>query len=210
MNLFSINVSNVSKAFSAKKIIFQNIGFEVKSGEVLGIAGPNGSGKSTLMKIVLGVIRPDSGNVAWSIGDKTISKDEYNQFSGFAAPYLNLYEEFTAVEMIDTISKLRGEIIQKAIINELLRKFLLLEHINKPIRNFSSGMKQRVKLLIASMHNPALLALDEPSSNLDNRGFDIVCQLIEDSKNAGSAIILASNEDKELALCNNIISITNN
>lgn len=210
MKSIVINGTNLSKSFFRKNYIFRDINFEVKSGEVLGICGPNGSGKSTLLKIIIGLVKQSSGVVEWKIDDKKIDEDSYFDHYGFAAPYLNLYEEFTPLELIAVLNRLRGLKLSSEQSIELLKKFYLAEHKNKAIRNFSSGMKQRMKLLTSLFHSPKVLILDEPSTNLDTKGIELVFSLIEHHKQQGGAVLLASNDESELSLCNNRIYVSKN
>jgi len=207
MKNINIIAENLSIAFSQRKFIFQDISFELENSQVLAICGKNGSGKSTLIKIILGIIKPTKGNVRWNLNNEIINKDDYNEHCGFAAPYLNLYDEFSPLELINVITQLKYIKVSDIQIKELLMQFLLFEHRFKPIRNFSSGMKQRMKLLIAKLSNPLVLLLDEPSSNLDNIGFEIVRDMIMQQKNMGGLVLLASNEDKEIELSDKRIII---
>ncbi len=207
MKNIKIVAENISIAFSPRKFIFKDISFELENGEVLAICGKNGSGKSTLLKIILGIIKQTKGNVYWKDEGQIIDKDDYNNYCGFSAPYLNLYEEFTPIELMKVISQLRSIIIEDVYQKELLSQFLLFEHRYKPIRNFSSGMKQRMKLLIAKLAKPPVLILDEPSSNLDSIGFEIVRDLILEHKKEGGLVLLASNEEKEIELSEKSITI---
>ncbi len=209
MNSVVINGENISKSFFRKNYIFRGLNFSVCNGEVLGICGPNGSGKSTLLKIIIGLMRQSSGKVEWEIEGKKMEESKYFLHYGFASPYLNLYEEFTPLELIAVISRLRGLKFADDESTELLKKFFLAEHRNKPIRNFSSGMKQRMKLLTATIHKPKVLILDEPSTNLDSRGVELALSLIDSHKKDGGAVLLASNDDHELSLCTNKVYVSN-
>lgn len=201
--------NNISKSYSSNKYILKNISFEGKNGDIIGICGPNGSGKSTLVKIIAGINSTTKGSIIWKIGSEQIHKEEYFRYFGFVAPYLNIYEEFTPVELIKVVSRIRQESISKSKIDELLELFLLEKHNNKLIRNFSSGMKQRMKLLLSVLHSPVVLIYDEPTTNLDEIGIKLVNQLIEEQVNREGLVFLASNNEEELRFCNKRIFVNN-
>lgn len=207
MKSVKIELIDISKSFTAKEFLFEGVSFSLGNGDVIGIAGSNGSGKSTLVKIIISLVKPDRGKVIWTDGGLEISKDTLQDYYGFSAPYLNLYEEFTPLEFIKILTGLRGISPSKEEIQKKLSFFLLSEHKNKPIRNFSSGMKQRMKLLCASLGNPSVLILDEPSSNLDLQGIEIVKSMIANHRDSGGCTIIATNEQYELDLCTKVVTI---
>ncbi|HSL89509.1 MAG TPA: ATP-binding cassette domain-containing protein, partial [Ignavibacteriaceae bacterium] len=122
--------------------------------------------------------------------------------------YLVLYEEFSAWENLDLCAKIRGIKIDEQRVKYLLEKFLLLNRKDDLVKTYSSGMKQRLKFIFALMHSPALLILDEPTSNLDDEGKSSVYEIIKEeaSKNI---VIVASNENQDLSLCPEIIDLKN-
>lgn len=201
--------NNIFKAYSSNKYILKNISFEGKNGDIIGICGPNGSGKSTLVKIIAGINSTTKGSLIWEIDGKQISQDEYFSYFGFVAPYLNIYEEFTPVELITITSNIRRISVTKNKTNELLELFYLEKHSNKYIRNFSSGMKQRMKLLLSVLHSPAVLIYDEPTTNLDDIGIKLVNRLIKEQVEKDGIVFLASNNEEELRLCNKKIFVNN-
>lgn len=207
MSKFKLSVDKVTKSFTRKVNIFENISFDLLPGDIVGITGPNGSGKSTLLKIIVGSMQASSGKVEFQKDGKVIEPGEFNSYFGYVAPYLNLYEEFTPLEHNEIFSKIRNIPKNEDYFKENLEKFNLIKHRNKPIRNFSSGMKQRMKYLTAVISNPDILFLDEPTSNLDEAGSTILLDDVKRRAEAGCGIIMASNEVREIALCNSKISI---
>ncbi len=201
--------NNISKAFTSNKYILKSISFEGQNKDIIGICGPNGSGKSTLIKIIAGINATTKGSIIWKIDGKQICKDDYFRYFGFVAPYLNIYEEFTPIELIQVVAKIRRIHISSSMINELITKFYLERHSNKFIRNFSSGMKQRMKLLLSVLHNPDVLIYDEPTTNLDDIGINLVNQLIQEQVKNGGLVFLASNNEAELSMCNKKIFVQN-
>lgn len=207
MNNYKLIGENVTKAFG-RRLIFNNISFNYENSGIYGIAGFNGAGKSTLVKVMLGLISPTKGKIKHLHNGKEIIPEKFHDFIGFAAPYLVLYDEFTASENLRHIAKIRGIQLNEEKVNYLLDEFLIYDRRNDYVKGYSSGMKQRLKYVFALMHSPALLILDEPTSNLDNPGKEIAYKIIE-TESVSSIIILASNEENDLALCRSVIQIEN-
>lgn len=207
MSNYKLSGDNVTKAFG-RRLIFNNISFTYESNGVYGIAGFNGSGKSTLVKVILGILSPSKGKIKHLLNNKEIPSEKLHDHVGFAAPYLVLYDEFTASENLLNFAKIRGIGLNVEKTDYLLNEFLLFDRRNDYVKGYSSGMKQRLKYVFALMHSPDLLILDEPTSNLDNPGKEIAYKIIE-AESATSIVILASNEENDLALCESIIQIEN-
>jgi len=207
MNKYKLSGENVTKAFG-RRLIFSNVNFSYGSSGIYGIAGFNGSGKSTLVKVILGLLSASSGKIKHLLDDKEIPSENLHDFVGFAAPYLILYDEFTASENLQHFAKIRGTELNREKTDYFLNEFLLYDRRNDYVKGYSSGMKQRLKYVFALMHSPKLVILDEPTSNLDNPGKEIAYKIIE-SESVTSTVILASNEENDLALCKSVIQIEN-
>ncbi|MGE5481267.1 MAG: ABC transporter ATP-binding protein [Chloroflexota bacterium] len=206
MNI-KIKADGITHGFSGSRNLFDSVSFEVNGGEVFGIYGKNGSGKSTMLKALFGLLHLKKGKTSISLDCKELPRDEYSQYVGFAAPYINLYEEFTAPELLDVVGKLRGTERNPALESPILEKFMLEGQKYKPIKAYSSGMKQRAKLMIATYFNPLVLFLDEPGSNLDDIGVNLVNSLVKEYAEAGKIVLIATNESREKALCTNSLSL---
>ncbi len=206
--MIEIISENLEKRF-INKLIFKGVTFSLKKGDSLAITGRNGSGKSTLIKIVANLIKATSGKITFRINNKEILKEDFIRFIGFCAPYFNLYEEFTAYENLELFMKLKceGESVKEKI-NNLLNKVNLYHCRNSPVREYSTGMKQKLKLAFALINEPMLLLLDEPQSNLDFEGIELINNIIEEQNNRG-ILILASNEIWEPTLFNITLNIEN-
>jgi heme exporter protein A len=205
---FKLEVNNIKKTFN-RRIIFTNINFTLSNGSALAIAGRNGSGKSTLVKIIAGVLSPSNGLVSISINENEITPIDTFKHIGFVSPYLQLYDEFTAVENLDIFAKVRSLNIQRDVILELLRRVNLYNRKDDFVRTYSSGMKQRLKYTFALLHQPELLILDEPRSNLDAEGISIVYEIIKEQKQKG-AVLIATNDSEDLGLCEDVINLDEN
>lgn len=205
MNNYTLKLEKVTKIFG-RRLIFNEIDFEFFQGNIYGLAGQNGSGKSTLSKIISGIISPTKGKVNHFLNKKNIPSEKLHDIIGFVSPYLVLYDEFTAEENLIHFAKIRGTKYSETKAHKLFSEFNLFDRKNELLKTYSSGMKQRMKFLFALLHNPYLLLLDEPTSNLDKSGKDIVYDIIrEESKT--KCIIIASNESTDLEMCNEIIQI---
>ncbi|MDP3443479.1 MAG: ABC transporter ATP-binding protein, partial [Ignavibacteria bacterium] len=189
-----------------RRLIFNNLDLEFSSGNIYGVSGPNGSGKSTFVKIISDLISPTRGKVQHFLNNKQIVSENIHAHLGFVSPYLFLYDEFTAEENINHFARIRGINNYRDYSDQLFNDFGLFERKGDLVKGYSSGMKQRLKFIFALFHSPQLLIFDEPTSNLDNSGKDIVYKKIaEAGKNC--LVIVASNEENDLSLCGNIIDL---
>lgn len=195
--------SSLTKTFD-RKIIFQNISFQLKSGDSLAITGRNGTGKSTLIKLLSNTLSPSSGELELQTDNSKIRKEELYKYIGVVSPYLYFYEEFTAFECLMLAARIRG--IALTDINGMLEKVGLYSRKNDLVRVFSSGMKQRLKFAFALIHNPPVLLLDEPTSNLDKEGIGIVSGIINTHSENG-IIVIATNSEFEKSLCKKEINL---
>jgi heme exporter protein A len=200
MTQFLLRAQDVGKTFN-RKIVFQNVSFELERGGSLAITGRNGSGKSTLVKIIAGVLSPTSGQVTIENDGKALEETGRKEHLGLVTPYLQLYDEFTAMENIEILSRIRGvKQPDPQGVHSLLSLFGLWERRNDWLRVYSSGMKQRLKYVFALVHDPTLLILDEPTANLDSDGVSAVKQIVEEQKKRG-VLIVATNDAQEATWC---------
>lgn len=203
MSSYSIQSQNLSKSFG-RRLIFNDINFNWSENGILGISGPNGSGKSTLVKIIAGLIAPSSGKIIHKNSAGEIIPEKLHNHIGFVSPYLVLYEEFSAWENLSIFSKIRSVPFNEEKVIQYLSQFLLENRKDDLVKTYSSGMKQRLKFVFALMHSPEVLIFDEPTSNLDEGGKNVVYSIVrEEGKNR--IVIIASNEVKDLELCNEVL-----
>jgi len=206
VSLYSLKVSRVSKYY-AGTLVFKDISFEVHPGEVLAVAGWNGSGKSTLLRIIAGLVRPSKGQVDMFVEDRPIPRESRRRFVGMVAPALALYDELTALENMEFFCRVRGVSYNRKSCLSMMQWVGLAENAGKQCRNYSSGMKQRLKLVQALLHKPQLLLLDEPGCNLDTKGMTIVEEFISAQRQLGMTVI-ASNEKRELDYADRVINLS--
>lgn len=200
----TISLEKVGKRFN-REWIFRNLNFSFDEAASVAITGPNGSGKSTLLQVIAGSLLPSEGKVKYIFDQQEIPGDRFYQHIAFCAPYLDLIEEFTLAEFLEFHFKFKK--LRSGIDLEALPEFLQLGHaISKPLKNFSTGMRQRVKLGICFYSGSPVLLLDEPATNLDKKGIDWYLSEVEKIKD-NKLIVVSSNVEAEYSFCKQSIHI---
>lgn len=199
MNTRSLRMDafSLSKSFGRARI-FENVSFTVATGESIAFTGPNGSGKSTLCDIAAGLRRPSGGRIEYALDGESLGGGSLPRVTGMAGPRVNPYDELTGMENVSFVARARG--VDALAAAPLFEFFGLARHRDKPLRHYSSGMRQRLKLILAVLHDPALVILDEPGANLDAEGRAQLAEFIEHIR-ARTALIIATNDRDEAALC---------
>jgi ABC-type multidrug transport system ATPase subunit len=202
----TITLQNISKRYNYNWI-FRHIDFVFETGKKYAITGPNGSGKSTLLKILSANLTPSEGKIVFSNETKNIQPDEIFRQVSYCATYLELIEEFTLDEAIEFHFQFKK--LQQGIDKNHVAEILDLPlHKKKFLRDFSSGMKQRVKLGLAVLSDTPALLLDEPTTNLDAKSVDWYQNLVEKYAK-GRLLVIASNMQREYIFCEQILDISN-
>lgn len=204
MLMIQLKADNLEKRFG-HKTVFTNLSIE-SSTPVLGIAGTNGSGKSTLLKCLAALLKPTSGTVRWSIDGRDINRTDLKNILGFAAPYVQLYEELTVRENLEFIQNVRS-MDEKKSLADLLEPLGAKQLLGNHFGELSTGQQQRIKLAAAIIHNPDILLMDEPGSNLDEAGKEVIASLVEQYKKSNRMVVIASNQQYELDHCHEIIEL---
>lgn len=199
-----VSFRNVAKRYRYEWI-FRNVEFTFEAGKKYAILGPNGSGKSTLLKILAGHLTPSKGKVDFSFQGKRVDEDAVYKYISYSAPYIELIEEFTLTEAIKFHQKFKP-FLNQLTPTDLIKILGFEKSKNKPIRYFSSGMKQRLKLVLSICSDASLLLLDEPTTNLDNQGMEWYRALVQ--KYAGDRLlIIASNVEADYDFCDTTLNI---
>ena len=200
----NIQLENISKRYGFEWI-FKKINYQFETNERYAIVGPNGSGKSTVLKIISGGLVPTSGKINFYNGIQIINDvQDASKEIAFAAPYISLLEDFTLLEMYQFHASFKKMKVNTQ--EEFFEISQLAEHKNKYIKNFSSGMKQRLKLSLAFLTESEVLLLDEPTSNFDTKAIDWYLKLIE-SYTSERLVIIGSNQEFEYSFCKKKLSI---
>ena len=199
-----INLQQVSKRYRYDWI-FKGINYEFRQGGRYSLTGPNGSGKSTLMKLLSGHLTPSKGKVDFSFGEKKLPVEEVYKKISYAAPYIDLIEEFTLTEMLRFHSQFKP-FLKNIAASQIIDLLAFPKSKNKEVRHFSSGMKQRLKLALAICSDASLILLDEPTTNLDRQGVDWYLNLIENYL-GNRTVVVASNVEEDYGFCKEGISI---
>lgn len=203
--MHKIEAKNISKNFN-DRAIFQDISFETAAGHSLVITGPNGSGKTTLVKIISGLISPSSGNINFYLNSQIIGGDQHYEHIGLVGPYLQMYNMLTAWENLYFFSRIRGLQPDKDKLRGMMKRMGLGGRELDEIKSYSSGMLQRFKYVVALLHEPAVLILDEPTSNLDENGCEIVYEIMNEQRK-NKILILATNDSEEIRFGENRIDL---
>lgn len=203
--MFEIRLENIGRRFN-NEWIFRDLEFDFISGTRYAVLGPNGSGKSTLLKVISGSLTPSEGQLHYQLDGKTISVEQLYRQLSLAAPYLELIEEFTLREVI------RFHFSNKTYLDgfdesSLVDLIGLQKSLDKPLRFFSSGMKQRVKLALACCSDTRLVLLDEPISNLDVKAIQWYHELLEETINPHRLLIVFSNQPEEYKTCEKFLTL---
>jgi heme exporter protein A len=206
MTDIQLTVTDLRKDFN-RRPIFSGISFGLGAGQTLAISGRNGSGKSTLLKIVASLLSQTAGTVTLTVDGTEVPPRWMFRHIGMVAPYLHLYEEFTALENLTLMDRIRGASHAPAEYRELLSMVSLEKRKHDIVRTFSSGMKQRLKYALAWMERPRLLLLDEPRTNLDADGIAMVKRLFDEQRREG-IVIVATNEEEDAVMCDGRIMIS--
>ena len=171
-----------------------NLSFSVNKGEIYGLLGPNGAGKTTTLRMLATLIKPDSGD-AFILGKSVKdSEKEVRKKIGFLTSELKLEDFFTPSYLFDFFSELYGveKSVKDARKQELFRKFGIDKFADVKFSNLSSGMKQKVSLVISIVHDPELIIFDEPTNGLDVLTAKVVTDFLEELKRNGKTIILST------------------
>ena len=195
--MIAIHFEKVSKSFKSgfkfKKIrALHDIDFEVQAEEIFGFLGPNGAGKSTSIKLLMNFIRPDSGRI--QVNGLLTSKDPFQQHVGYLPETPCFYENLTGAETLwftGKASGLNGRTVKKRS-RAVLGRLQLEQAGHNPIRTYSKGMKQRLGLAVALIHDPQIYILDEPMSGLDPIGRRLIADVILELRAAGKTVFFSS------------------
>ena len=200
-----IELNKISKRYGYQWIL-RDLDLTILSGSILGINGLNGSGKSTLIKIISGFLSPSDGKISHSIASKQIKIADVYKSVSWVAPYLGLTDNYTIEEMYNLQSTFKP--MKTESYKEFVETIELTGHQNKYIKDFSSGMQQRLQLGLAILSNTPMLLLDEPTSYLDAQSVGWYHDLLKKHL-VNRTVIIASNDAGDLAECERSVDVLN-
>lgn len=204
--MLEIGVEAASKRFQYEWI-FRNLSLQLQPGDRLAITGSNGSGKSTLLKCLTGSIPLTSGTIQYKSEGKILDDSDWFRQISISAPYLELPEEFSLEELLQFHFRFKNQLTEMSI-QDMITLAYLEEHRKKIVNQFSSGMKQRLKLLLALISDVGVVFLDEPTSNLDVKGIEWYHHMIRDFQK-NRILIICSNEPREYEFCEQKLTLEN-
>jgi len=184
----------LSKTGDAKKVAVNDLSFEAYKGEVFGLLGPNGAGKTTTLRILATLLKPDSGDV-FVDGSSVIARpNDVRRKIAFMTGEMRLEEFFTPSYLFDFFSNLRAvpPDVLKSRKDELFTRFGVNDFAHEKMANLSTGMKQKVSLLIALVHDPGIIIFDEPTNGLDVLTAKVVTDFLLELKAQGKSIIVST------------------
>jgi len=203
----SLSLINIAKKFN-RDWVFRNANYQFEIPGSYVIQGPNGSGKSTLLKILSGFLTPTEGELKLLIKSNNITTENWSNHIAYAAPYYELIEEMYLEEFVSFYIKFKP--LQKGISQHDLIKIAYLEEAkDKQIKNFSSGMKQRLKLVLAWLSDVSVVLLDEPCSNLDATGIEWYKNLAKEYSKNKLVIVCSNHIEDEFSFCKKSLDMDN-
>lgn len=206
--MLSFQINNIGKKFGSEWI-FRNVNDLIGANDKVVILGGNGSGKSTLLQVISGYVTPNEGTIEYELKNSAgkISPEAVRNYVSFASPYLQLIEDLTLTETIEHSSVFKP-FINKLSVNEVIEITELSSAKDKYIKQFSSGMKQRLKLSLAILADTPLLLMDEPVSNLDKNAVKWYQNLLNTYSANRTVMICSNNIEEEYFICTRQINVS--
>ncbi len=199
----TVEVLHISKSFNGQPVV-KDVSFDIARGEVFGIIGPNGAGKTTIIRMLLDIIKPDSGEI--KILDSPLSEGIKDRI-GYLPEERGLYRRLTVMESLMYLGALKNRQSKERIL-ELLDKMGMAQHKDKKISELSKGMQQKIQIIAATLHDPDIIILDEPFSGLDPVNTKLVKDLILEFGREGKTILISTHMMEQVErMCNRIFMI---
>ncbi len=197
--MLAVQLQAVAKRYKWEWI-FRQLSFTFEQGKTYAIEGQNGAGKSTLMQIIAAYLSPSEGSVTYQLEGAAIEREDLYRHAAMAAPYTGLIEEYNLLEMLDFQQHFKAWQQEQKRQDIAQALGFSRSNLQKPLKFFSSGMRQRVKLALAICSDAPLLLLDEPSITLDTQGADWFQNLLQ-THSDNRTLVIASNVESDFAQC---------
>lgn len=204
-----IGLFDINKRYG-DKTLYQNLTYTISAGSCTCITGNNGSGKSTLLKIIAGILKPTKGKIVPKLAHTTISLNDYRTYIGMVSPEMRMYDNLTAIENIQFFTGIMEQSHSTDLLHKALNTVGLADAKEKLVKTFSTGMKQRLKLAVLLASDQPVWLLDEPSSNLDEEGRQLVGKCIHEGLTKKKTIVIATNDPLEVSYAENVFKLTQN
>ncbi|MCZ7382910.1 MAG: ATP-binding cassette domain-containing protein [Candidatus Methanoperedens sp.] len=199
----TVEVSHISKSFNGQSVV-KNISFDIAPGEVFGLIGPNGAGKTSIIRMLLDIIKPDSGEIR--ILNTPLSERTKDRI-GYLPEERGMYRRLTVMDTLVYLGALKNKHSKERAL-ELLEKMEMISHKDKKISELSKGMAQKIQIIAAIIHDPEFVILDEPFSGLDPVNMKLVKDLILELGNEGKTILISTHMmDQVERMCDRIFMI---
>ena len=205
---FALIAVRLGKRYGSR-VVFKNLDFSAAGGTTTAVLGANGAGKSTLLRLIAGLLRPDAGEikVRGAVAHKSeVSGAQLRALCGLSAPDAPLYRELSCLENLEFFAQVRGVDYRSETLLSHLEKFALRARRDDLAGDLSSGLRARLQLAVATLHQPPILLLDEPSANLDEAGRTLLKRVLEEQQKRGLALV-ATNDTRDLELCDEHIRV---
>ncbi len=202
--MHAVEVSHISKSF-ADKVAVNDLSFSLDQGEIFGLIGPNGAGKTTTIRMMMDIIKPDSGQV--TILGEQLGEATKNRL-GYLPEERGLYKKMRVIESIIYLASLKGTSREVALTraNELLGMTGMLPHQRKKIDELSTGMGQIIQFIVTVVHDPELIIMDDPFSGLDPVNTELLKGMLLDLRGQGKSIVLSTHQMNQVEeLCDRIL-----
>lgn len=186
-----LKITGLSKSFKKVQAV-KNFSFSVKKGEVMGLIGPNGAGKTTALRCICSILRPDSGTIKINGYDLFSNPIEAKKSLAFVPEIPNPYEYLTVEEHVEFSARTFKLKNWQEKANEMIEKFDLFEKRKEIIKTLSKGMKQKVNIICAFLHEPQVILLDEPLYGIDPKGGKYLKKLVRSAQKKGACIVISS------------------
>lgn len=194
--MFSVEANHILKTYGNRAVV-NDLSFTVNQGEIFGLIGPNGAGKTTTIRMMMDIIKPDSGNIK-ILGEK-LSEGSKNNI-GYLPEERGLYKKMSVIESIIYFASLKGlnEHTARDKAETLLKRVDMLPHKNKKIEELSRGMGQIIQVIVTIIHEPLLIILDEPFAGLDPVNTQLLKEIITELRNQGKSIVMSTHRMNDI------------
>jgi ABC-2 type transport system ATP-binding protein len=201
-----IDIENVTKTFKKNQVV-RELSFSVNRGRIVGLLGPNGAGKTTTLRMILDILKPDSGSITF---DGQNMNRKIRDLIGYLPEERGLYQKYTVLDVLLYFGRLKNLNRRKSHVEavRLLDSFQMIDYMDEPIGHLSKGLQQKLQFLVSLIHNPEVLIMDEPMWGLDPLNQEMIKQKIVSLRDEGKTILLSTHQLQEAeSMCDHFVMI---